>query len=380
MNFVNLLIPRQLGVVIDSLGDAKIHSPVAQVLIFAGLKFLASEAGLLLIRRWLWVPVELYSFEAISTAAYSHVLNLSADFHDAKSSSDIMVAIQYGQSVSNMLESICFEAIPMIIDMTVAFIYLSIIFGPCEGFITIATATIFMYTAAKTIASLESVRKGEVSAWYQEHYVRQAGIQGWSTVASFNQINHEESRYSTAVQDRVVKTEKVYVGYIKANAFQYLVLFAGLLAGLFLAMYQVMNGLATPGQFIMLLTYWSQLVAPLSFFASLGRNISRDLVHTEQLLEIMQTKPTVFSKKNAPPLQFDGGNVRFDHVNFSYGKDRDILKDINLSVASGTTVALVGATGAGKSTILKLLNRFYDVTAGSVQIDGQDVRDVDLSR
>ncbi|AEO70031.1 uncharacterized protein THITE_2120869 [Thermothielavioides terrestris NRRL 8126] len=378
MNFLNVLIPRQMGIIMDSLSGTNHRNPWTEVLIFAGLKLVASEAGLSLLRQWLWIPVEFYSFDAISTAAYSHVLNLSSDFHDSKSSSDIMMAISCGQSISNILESICFRAVPMLIDMVVAFLYLSATLGPYEGFITIATAAVFMYIATRMIAALKTARRNEVGSWYREHYVRQAGIQGWSTVASFNQIGHEEARYSVAVKDRVDKTQKVYFGYVLAYAFQFLVLLCGLIAGAFLVVYQVTHGQATAGDFIMLLTYWGQLVAPLTFFASLGKSISRDLLQAEQLLEIMQTKPSVLNKEGAPPLRFKGGEVRFDHVYFSYDKKKEILKDIQFTAKPGMTVAFVGATGAGKSTILKLLDRFYDVTQGSIEIDGQDIRDVDL--
>ncbi|KIH89674.1 vacuolar ABC heavy metal transporter [Sporothrix brasiliensis 5110] len=377
-NALNVLIPRQLGIIMDSLSHANDKNPWVQVIIFAFLKFASSQAGISLLRQWLWIPVEYYSFGAMSIAAYSHVLNLSSDFHDSKSSSDIMVAISSGQSISNLLESICFSAIPMVIDMTIAFMYLSATFGPYEGFITFATSIIFLYIAGRMIASLKTARRGEVNAWFDEHYVRQAGIQGWSTVASFNQVSHEEDRYSSAVKTRVTKSQDVYIGYLLAYAFQYLVLLAGLLAGAFLAVYQVTSGQSTPGQFAMLLTYWTQLVAPLTFFAGLGKSISRNFIHAEQLLEIMNTKPTVVSKENADDLEFSGGTVEFKDVSFSYNDKKDIVKNISFHVPSGMTVAFVGATGAGKSTILKLLDRFYDVTEGSIKIDGQDIRDVDL--
>lgn len=377
-NALNVLIPRQLGIIMDSLSHANDKNPWTQVIIFAGLKFLASQAGISLLRQWLWIPVEYYSFGAMSIAAYSHVLNLSSDFHDSKSSSDIMMAINSGQSIANLLESICFSAVPMVIDLTIAFVYLSATFGPYEGFITFATAVIFLYIAGRMISGLKTARRSEVRAWFEEHFVRQAGIQGWSTVASFNQVSHEEERYSTAVKNRVEKSQDVFIGYLFAYAFQYLVLLAGLLAGAFLAVWQVTSGQSTPGQFVMLLTYWTQLVAPLTFFAGLGKSISRNFIHAEQLLEIMNTKPTVVNKDDARPLEYAGGAVEFENVTFSYNDKKDILKDISFKVKPGTTVAFVGATGAGKSTILKLLDRFYDVTEGSIKIDDQDVRDVDL--
>lgn len=364
----------------DSLGGVNHKDPWAQVLIFASLKLIASEAGISLVRQWLWIPVESYSTAAISTAAYSHVLNLSSDFHDSKSCSDVEMAIMSGASISNMLESICFQAIPMLIDMGVAFIYLSVTFGPYEGFITIATATVFCYITTVMLSGLKEVRKSQVSAYFEEHYVRHAGIQGWTTVSSFNQIGHEETRYSNAVNNNVKQYRRVLLGYYLAYAFQSMVLLCGLLAGAFLAVSQITQGQATPGQFVMLLTYWSQLVSPLTFFASLGKSISGDLIRAESLLDIMQMKPTVLSKEGAPPLDFKGGHVQFENVSFSYDRKKPILKDVNFQAAPGTSVAFVGATGAGKSTMLKLLDRFYDVTGGSIKIDGQDIRDVDLFR
>ncbi|KAI1467611.1 uncharacterized protein F4812DRAFT_402403 [Daldinia caldariorum] len=378
-NVLNFLIPRQYGAVMDSLSGVSKSNPWVQVAIFAALRLLASEAGINLLRQMLWLPIEYYSEEALTAAAYSHIMNLSSEFHDSKSSSDLIVAISNGTSISNMLDSICFQALPMLIDLIIAFTYLSTKFGPYEGFITIATGTAFIQAATRIIASFKEKRKMMVRTYFEEHYIRQAGIQGWQTVSAFNQIPYEERRYGVAVNSRVSSAKSLYYSYLVGHAFQYLILLAGLLAGAFLAVYQITNGQATAGDFVMLLTYWGQLTSPLRFFSQLGKNISQDLVHAERLLDVMTTKPTVVEKPDAKPLKLKGGKVEFRNVSFSYDKKKDILKSVKVSVPSGTTVAFVGATGAGKSTILKLLDRFYDVTGGSIQIDGQDIRDVTIS-
>lgn len=379
-NFVGLLMPRQLGIVMDSLNKVNDKDPWVEVLIFAALQLLNSSSGLDHLRARLWLPVDAYSHRALATASYSHVLSLSSDFHDEKSSSDIMAAMDAGDSLSNMLESVCFHAFPMLIDMAIASVYLSLTFGPYEGFITIATAVLFFHVAGRMISALKNTRRKELSAHFDRHYVLQAGIQGWSTVACFNQAGYENDRYSAAVEKEADTSLDSNLGYMTAWAFQSFTLLCGLLAGLFLAVHEITNARATPGQFVMLLTYWGQLSGPLVFFANLGKNISRDLISAEKLLEIMQTEPTVVSKEGALPLDFRGGRVTFDRVAFSYDKKKEILKDVSLDVSPGTTVAFVGATGAGKSTILKLIDRFYDVTGGSIKIDGQDVRDIELSR
>jgi len=100
----------------------------------------------------------------------------------------------------------------------------------------------------------------------------------------------------------------------------------------------------------------------------------------ERLLELFQTKPTIADMPNAKPLKFGKGLVKFDHVSFAYDERKPTLKDVSFEVPPGKTVALVGETGGGKSTILKLIDRFYDVKSGSISIDSQDIRDVCLER
>ena len=100
----------------------------------------------------------------------------------------------------------------------------------------------------------------------------------------------------------------------------------------------------------------------------------------ERLLELFQTKPTIKDSADAKPLQLGKGLVKFDNVSFAYDERKPTLKGVSFIVPSGKTVALVGETGGGKSTILKLIDRFYDVKSGSISIDAQDIRDVCLER
>lgn len=100
----------------------------------------------------------------------------------------------------------------------------------------------------------------------------------------------------------------------------------------------------------------------------------------ERMLEIFQTKPKVTDKDDAKPLALIRGDIHFKDVKFAYDDRKETLKGINLKIAGGSTVAIVGETGSGKSTTLKLLHRFYDVTSGSIEIDGQDIRNITVTR
>lgn len=377
-NALHLLIPRQTGIIMDSLGGTNSTSPWLAVIFFAALRLAASESGIELLRQWLWIPVKYYAHDSITRAAYSHMMHLSADFHDSKSSSDMMMAIYGGSAVSNVVESVLLQAAPMLIDMCVAIVYLSITFGPYEGLITVATGTIFFMLAGRLVAESKAASRKRVNALYQEHYVRQSGLLGWQTVSAFNQIGYEDNRHANAVTNRWISEQQYVMSWYVSIAFQTMVLTCGLLVSAFLAVSRIQSGRATSGQFAMLLMYWSQLTSPLQFFAKLGKSMSDDFIDAERLLDIMKTKPTVENKKGARPLKFAAGDVEFDGVCFSYDGRKGTIKGISLSVPAGETVAFVGATGAGKSTLLKLLDRFYDVTDGCIRIDGQDIREVDL--
>lgn len=376
-NALHLLIPRQTGIIMDTLGGA-FGSPWAAVLGFALLRLAASESGIELVRQWLWIPVKYYSQDALTRASYSHMMNLSADFHDSKSSSDMLMAIQGGYAVSNGIENVLLAAVPMLVDMCVAVVYLSITFGPYEGLITVATGTVFIMFATRLVAESKAASRKRVNAVYQEHYIRHSGLIGWQTVSAFNQIGFEDNKHANAVTNRWLNEQQYVMSWFVSIAFQTTILTAGLMASAFLAVFRIQKGQATPGQFAMLLMYWAQLTAPLQFFAKMGRSMSDNFIDAERLLAVMKTKPTVQNKKNARPLKFVSGEVVFEDVCFSYDKQKNIINGVSLQVPAGLTVAFVGATGAGKSTLLKLLNRFYDVTGGSIRVDGEDIRDVDL--
>lgn len=346
-NAFNVLIPNQLGVVLRTLQDASKDedtssswNPWIQVIIFAFLKLSASTAGISMLRQRLWLPVEQYAERAMVEAAHSHILNLDAQFHDTKSLSDMLMAIQNGEAISSLLETICFEMVPNLIDLGVAFIYLTVKFGPWEGLITISTSTIFIYLATHALARSRTGLQAFSKAWYEEWYIMNSGFTGWTTVASFNQVPHESSRFSKAVRDRIAKSRSYTLEYLSAQAVQYLVLSAGLLAGLLLAVWQVTRAHSIDASdFVVLLTYWGQLVTPLNFFAQLGKQVNRKLIDAERLVEIMETKPKVTSKPNAPSFHFEAGRVEFQDVQFSYDKKKEILKNLSFTVKPGETIA-----------------------------------------
>lgn len=156
------------------------------------------------------------------------------------------------------------------------------------------------------------------------------------------------------------------------------------LGGIFIAMiilyggWQVIGGGLTPGEFFAFVTAMLLAYQPLKAVANLNTNLQEGLAATQRVFDILDSEPAIVDKPGATKLTVDRGAIRFDDVSFGYSSDRSALRGISLDVPAGHTVALVGPSGAGKSTILNLIPRFYDVSEGSVVIDGVDVRDVTL--
>ncbi|KAH8662882.1 hypothetical protein BGZ60DRAFT_76345 [Tricladium varicosporioides] len=382
-NALNVLVPNQMGIMIDGLtkyvqGDHT-HNVWLPVAVYTTLRFINSAACIGWIRNWLWMPVEQYSYDALSTASHAHIMTLSSDFHDSKESSFLIQAVSGGRSVADLLDTVCFQVIPMFIDLAIAFAYLWSLFGPYMGLMMAATAASYLYSTTKLVSLRASKRRQYVTFMRKEWTVGYASLDGWNTASLFNMVPYEQHRYACAVKDHLRAKRHYEMSSHSISAVQGLIMTLGLLGALWLGVYQVAFEGRSVGKFTTLLVYWAQLSGPLMFFSSTFKKISYSLMDAERLLELFQTKPTITDLPNAKPLKLGKGLVQFDRVSFAYDERKPTLKDVSFTVPAGKTVALVGETGGGKSTILKLIDRFYDVKTGSISIDGQDIRDITLN-
>ena len=147
------------------------------------LRFISGGACIGWIRRWLWIPLEQYSYDALSTAAHAHLMSLSSDFHDNKTSSDLSQAIHGGRSVADLLETVCFQVIPMFIDLAIAFAYLWSLFGPYMGLMMAATVLSYLYITTKLYARRASKRRDYITIYRKEWTIGQQSLDGWSTAS-----------------------------------------------------------------------------------------------------------------------------------------------------------------------------------------------------
>lgn len=198
----------------------------------------------------------------------------------------------------------------------------------------------------------------------------------YETVKYFGNEGHEARRYDTALQGYEQAALRSKASLVFLNLGQGAIIALGLVIIMALAAVEVRDGAMTVGDFVMVNGYLIQLAAPLGFLGVVYREIKQAVTDMQAMFALLDQAPEVSDRPAAQPLAVSGGSIRFEGVGFFYAPDRPILTDISFEVPAGTRTAIVGASGAGKSTLTRLLFRFYDVTAGQILIDGQDIRDV----
>lgn len=203
-------------------------------------------------------------------------------------------------------------------------------------------------------------------------------IQGVRIVRSFNRSDYEIQRFDDVNEAnfkanvRTIRQSSQltpFVEFFSAIAITVIIWYGGL---------SVIDGIMTSGELIAFLIYAINLANPTRRIAEAVGNIQKSLGAADRVFAILDTEPEVKNRPGAGALQVTAGRVEFDHVAFSYELDHPVLTDISFTAEPGQTVAIVGPSGAGKTTIANILPRFYDVTGGSVRIDGTDIRDVTI--
>jgi ATP-binding cassette subfamily B protein len=198
----------------------------------------------------------------------------------------------------------------------------------------------------------------------------------YETVKYFTNEAMEARRYDAAMAGYERSAIRIWTSLGTLNFGQALIFYAGTVVILVMAAYGVIGGRLTVGDFVLLNTFLIQIYRPLNQIGFVYRELRQSLTDIEEMFHLLDQQPEIGDKPGAGGLDIGNPSIRFDNVLFHYDPDRPILKGVSFEVPAGKTVAIVGPTGAGKSTISRLLYRFYDVTGGAITINGQDLRDV----
>ncbi|CAA9961092.1 hypothetical protein CFE70_004468 [Pyrenophora teres f. teres 0-1] len=376
---VNVLVPDLTGEIVNRLRNPEKGNPWTAIMVYIAFRFLQGSNGLLgATRSALWIPVSQYSYRELSVAAFEHVHSLSLDFHLGKKTGEVLSALGKGSSINTFLEQVTFSVVPMLIDLAVAIGYFLVRFDAYYALVIAIVTFWYIYLTIRMAQWRAEIRREMVNADREEDAVKNDSMVSYETVKYFNAEAYEFNRYREAVKKYQNAEYKVMISLNIMNITQNMVFMIGLLVTCFIAAYQVATGELEVGKFVTLITYMGQLQSPLNFFGTFYRMIQSAMINSERMLELFKEQPTVVDKEDAQPLPTCEGNLRFQDVHFAYDQRKPALTGLDFHCEPGTTTAFVGESGGGKSTVFRLLYRFYNTMSGSIQVDGHDVEDLTI--
>ena len=311
--------------------------------------------------------------------AFKHMHSLSLTFHLNRQTGGLTRAIDRGaKGIEFLLRFTAFEIVPVIVELFTVGIVLWVTFGFVYAAVTVSTVLVYIvYTIKVTEWRIAIRRKMNIA---DENASTKAidSLLNYETVKYFNAEIVEAERFDAAMKLYEDSAVKARASLSIVNIGQ-----GGIIAlGLFIIMGMAGEDIASEkmsiGDFVVVNTFLLQLYLPLNFLGFVYREIRQSLLDMGRMFALVDEKPDIIDKQKAYNLNVHSGKIEFKNISFSYG-NRKILKDLSFVVNPGHKVAIVGPTGAGKSTISKLIFRFYDPSSGNIFIDDQCLRDVTQS-
>lgn len=255
---------------------------------------------------------------------------------------------------------------------------LSYNYGVNFALITLGTMAAYSFFTIKTTTWRSKFRRQANAADNKASTVALDSLINFESVKYFNNEAYQAKKYDNALAQYEKSSIQVQQSLAYLNAGQNFIFSSALTAMMYLACAGVADGSLTVGDLVLVNQLVFQLSVPLNFLGSVYRDLKQALLDMEALFKLQEVNVSIKEKPNAKPLDFKGGEIKFENVSFGYHPDRLILKNASFTIPAGHKIAIVGPSGSGKSTILRLLFRFYDISEGKITIDGQDIRDVTL--
>ncbi|WP_176083985.1 ABC transporter ATP-binding protein/permease [Martelella sp. HB161492] len=335
------------------------------------------QLGFNQLRDALFASVGQYAVRQLAHRVFVHMHKLSLRFHLSRKTGGLSRIIERG---TKGIETIVRFTILMTLPTVLEFVLVALIFWITYGFIYLAVTavTVFAYVWFTIVASdwRIAIRREMNQSDNDANTKSVDSLLNYETVKYFGNEEMEAERFDSSMARYEKAATRIWTSLGWLNFGQGLIFGIGMTVMLVLSARSVMSGQHTIGDFVFINTMLMQLAVPLNFIGSVYREIRQGLTDIEQMFDILEVDPEVADADNAAPLDVSAGGISFKDVHFAYDPARPILKGVSFDVPAGKTVAIVGPTGAGKSTISRLLFRFYDVTDGSISIDGQDLRAV----
>jgi ATP-binding cassette subfamily B protein len=356
-------------------GGLPLILPAGIILAYGAARVLSLAFGEL--RDAIFAKVAQRAIRRTGLATFQHLHALSLRFHLDRQTGGLSRAIERGNAaIDTLLRFMLFNILPTLVEILFVVAVLWWILDLWFALVTLATVILYI-AFTLWITEWRTKYRRQMNETDQEANTKAIdSLLNFETVKYFGNEDHEARRYEASLIRYEGAAVRSQVSLSLLNIGQAAIIAIGLTAVMWMAARGIVEGRLTLGDFVLANTYLIQLYLPLNFFGFVYREVKQALVDIEKMFSLLGVPQEVTDAPGAQPLQVQGGTVSFTDVEFGYDPRRAILKGVTFSVPAGHTVAIVGPTGAGKSTISRLLFRFYDITAGSVRIDGRDIRDV----
>ncbi len=329
------------------------------------------------LRDAVFVRVAQRALRKLALRTFRHMHALSMRYHITRRTGGLSRIIERGvKGVEFLLRFMLFSVGPLILELSLVTIIFAWVFDWRYALAVVVTIWLYVWFTFKVTEWRVAIRRRMNEADTAANQKAIDSLLNFETVKYFGAEAREARRYDDSM--RVYESAAVRTGQSLAflNFGQGLIITAGLVVVMVMAAMEVQSGKLTVGDFVMVQAYMIQITLPLGFLGTVYREIRQALVDMGEMFDLLDQPAEISDRADARPLKVTGGEVVLDHVGFGYTAERPILRDVSLTIPAGHTLALVGSSGSGKSTIGRLLFRFYDVTAGAIRIDGQDLRDV----
>ncbi len=376
-------VPVLLKHIVDRLSvPAKVSPvvvPIALIVAYGALRLATSVFTEL--REFFFARVTQSAVRALALKTFRHLHSLSLRFHLERRTGAVTREIDHGiRGLSSLVSFTLYSIVPTLVEISLVFGYLLSHYE--KSFASIVAASLGLYiTYTLTVTNWRTKFRRQINELDAKASSRAVdSLLNFETVKYFNNEEYEAQRYDTtlAQQERVAILSQQSLNVL--NSGQQLIIAVGLTLMLWRAAAGVSSGGMSIGDLVLVNAFMLQMYVPLNFLGVIYRELRQALADVERMFRLLEEQREVTDRPGAAPLILprNGASpgVRFEHVNFAYDSRRQVLFDLDLTIAPGTTCAVVGATGSGKSTLGRLLFRFYEVQSGRVLIDGQDVQAV----
>ena len=376
----NIGTPPILGYAVDSLTELSqglnvyMLIPLALIISYGIARVAALAFGEL--RNVFFSKVAQNAITQLTLNTFKHLHSLSLQFHLGRQTGALSKFIDRGtKGVNFLLTYVLFNVIPTIIEIFLVAGILAYIYGWKYALVTLVTIGLYI-TVTFTVTQWRLQFRRRMNAADNDVSTKLVdSLLNFETVKYFNNENHEYQRLFKSLDQYEIESIKNQYTLSYLNIAQTIVIMTGITIMLVMSAFDIRAGNLTIGGFVVINAYMLQLYQPLNFFGTVYREIRQSLTDMENLFTLWEEKPNLTDSEKTLHKS-EEASIRFENVSFDYDARRTIIQNISFEVPNGKKVALVGPTGAGKSTISRLLFRFYDPKEGAVYVNNQNIKDI----